>query len=82
MHIAQSGVKIFFFKLTSTKKHHRRSSTQKSAANVSTNLMKAVNVMRNADLVVSISAVPAQTTNVRELSRHTDRKAEPEFVNV
>jgi hypothetical protein len=44
--------------------------------------MKAVYVMRNADLVVSISAVPAQTTNVKELSRHPDRKAEPELVNV
>jgi hypothetical protein len=58
------------------------SSTEKSATNVSTNLMKAIDVMRNADLVVSISAVPAPTTNVTELSRHTDRKAEPEFVNV
>ncbi len=44
--------------------------------------MKAVNVMRNADLVVSISAVPAQTANVKELSRHTDKTAEPEFVNI
>jgi hypothetical protein len=44
--------------------------------------MKAINVMRNADLVVSISAVPAQTTNVKELSRHTDKTAEPEFVKI
>jgi hypothetical protein len=58
------------------------SSTEKSATNVSTNLMKAVNVMRNADLVVSISAVPSQTANVKELSGHTNRKAEPELLNV
>ncbi len=55
---------------------------EKSATYVPTNLMKAVNVMRNADLVVSISAVPAKTADIKDLSRNTVRKAEPEFVNI